>query len=80
MRTRVSTRIIVPSVFALFFCFCAAGAAQAHFNLVMPPPISTDMGGGKGLPPCGSIGILTHGFPFRGSGQHGRIRPLKTPT
>ena len=27
-----------------------------------------------------SIGILTHGFPYRGSGQHGRIRPLKTPT
>jgi len=23
-----------------------------------------------------SIGILTQGFPSRGSGQHGRIRPL----
>jgi hypothetical protein len=53
MRTRVSTRIIVPGVFAILFC--ASGAAHAHFNLLMPPPLSTDMGGGKGLPPCGPL-------------------------
>ena len=53
MRTRVSTRTLVPSVFALLFC--ASGAAHAHFNLIMPPPLSTDTGGGKGLPPCGPL-------------------------
>jgi hypothetical protein len=32
-----------------------SGAAQAHFNLTMPPPASTDTVGGKGAPPCGPL-------------------------
>ena len=32
-----------------------SSAAQAHFNLMMPPPASTSTGGGKGAPPCGPL-------------------------
>jgi hypothetical protein len=44
-------------------------------------PIHGFLRGAKHLIHDRRIGILTHGFPFRGSGQHGRIRlQLKTPT
>jgi hypothetical protein len=37
------------------FTLAISGAAQAHFNLTMPPPASTDTVGGKGAPPCGPL-------------------------
>ena len=41
--------ILVLGVSAL----CLPATASAHFNLLMPPQASSDMGGGKGAPPCG---------------------------
>jgi hypothetical protein len=39
-----------------------SGAAQAHFNLIMPPPADSAADGGKGAPPCGptsASGVVT---------------------
>jgi hypothetical protein len=37
------------------FTVSLSGVAEAHFNLMTPPPASTSLGGGKGAPPCGPL-------------------------
>lgn len=61
MRSRAAIRLVAPMMVG--FMFSVSGVVQAHFNLVMPPPADSSLGGGKGAPPCGPLtpasGVVT---------------------
>jgi hypothetical protein len=60
MHTRAQIRLIASTI-AVTIAFLS-GAAQAHFNLIMPPPADSATDGGKGAPPCGPTtvsGVVT---------------------
>jgi hypothetical protein len=53
MYSRTQARVLALTIFAVAISLSAV--AEAHFNLTMPPPAETDLGGGKGAPPCGPL-------------------------
>jgi hypothetical protein len=60
MYTRAPFRLIASTILLTIASF--SGAAQAHFNLIMPPPADSATDGGKGAPPCGpttASGVVT---------------------
>ena len=60
MPTRAPFRLIASTILVTIASF--SGAAEAHFNLVMPAPADLANDGGKGAPPCGptqSSGVVT---------------------
>jgi hypothetical protein len=60
MHTRAPFRLITSTILVTIAFF--SGAAQAHFNLTMPPPADSATDGGKGAPPCGptqASGVVT---------------------
>lgn len=60
MYTRAQFRLIASTILVTIAFF--PGAAQAHFNLMMPPPADSASDGGKGAPPCGptqASGVVT---------------------
>src|SRR2546430_1054317 len=53
-------RILAPALAG--FMLLVSSAAQAHFDLTMPPAADTATDGGKGAPPCGpatASGVVT---------------------
>jgi hypothetical protein len=60
MSTHAQIRLIASAILATIASF--SGAAEAHFNLLMPPPADSASDGGKGAPPCGptqASGLVT---------------------
>ena len=60
MYMRALFRLSAWTILVTIACF--SGAAQAHFNLIMPPPADSASDGGKGAPPCGpttASGVVT---------------------
>jgi hypothetical protein len=60
MHTRAQFRLSASTILVTIASF--SGAAQAHFNLIMPPPADSATDGGKGAPPCGpttASGVVT---------------------
>src|SRR5690348_18416788 len=71
MYTRALFRLSASTILVTIAFF--SGAAQAHFNLIMPPPADTATDGGKGAPPCGPTSASNKVTPATG----GMTIPLK---